>query len=150
MPPTLMPGPWLAAWYERFLMRSSTSRTVCSSMHLQGGYAVVTSHRLLWIDASATPSPGRSCHMPLDSIHSFQKRVQYSLNLMNPKVRVEVKLFVDRHFKVTNSKQHVVTALPTTPGTAHIVQPACGLLHISTVICWTTHISWVDSNASTE
>lgn len=71
---------------------------------MQGGYCVVTSHRLLWIDAAATPSPGRSCHMPLDSIHTVHKRVQYSLNLMNPKVRLEVQLFVDRHFKPTNRK----------------------------------------------
>jgi hypothetical protein len=42
--------------------------------------------------------------MPLDSIHSVQKRVQYTINLMNPKVRLEVKLFVDRHFKIANSK----------------------------------------------
>jgi hypothetical protein len=71
---------------------------------MQSGYCVVTSHRLLWIDAAATPSPGRSCHMPLDSIHSVHKRVQYTINLMNPKVRLEVKLFVDRHFKIANSK----------------------------------------------
>lgn len=71
---------------------------------MQGGYCVVTSHRLLWIDAAATPSPGRSCHMPLDSIQTVHKRVQYSLNLMNPKVRLEVQLFVDRHFKPTNRK----------------------------------------------
>jgi hypothetical protein len=64
----------------------------------------VTSHKLLWIDAASTPSPGRSCHMPLDTIHSVQKRVQYGLNVMNPKVRLEVKVFVDRHSKLTNSK----------------------------------------------
>jgi hypothetical protein len=71
---------------------------------LQSGYAVVTSHRLLWIDAAATPGPGRSCHLPLDTIHSVQKRVQYTINLINPKVRLEVKVFVDRHFKVTPSE----------------------------------------------
>jgi hypothetical protein len=42
--------------------------------------------------------------MPLDTIHSAQKRVQYGLNVMNPKVRLEVKVFVDRHSKLTNSK----------------------------------------------
>jgi len=72
---------------------------------LQNGYCFVTSHRLLWIDAAAaTPDPGRSCHLPLDTIACVTKRVQYGLNLMNPKVRLEVKLYVDRHYKVTNSE----------------------------------------------
>ncbi|WIA08844.1 hypothetical protein OEZ85_008265 [Tetradesmus obliquus] len=61
----------------------------------QNGYAVVTSHRVLWIDAGARPAPGRSCCLPLESIHSSSKRVQYGLNLMNPKVRLELKVYVD-------------------------------------------------------
>lgn len=70
----------------------------------QSGYCVVTSHRLLWVDAVAAPASGRSCHLPLDTIHSVHKRTQFGLNVMNPKVRLEVKLFVDRNFKVANSK----------------------------------------------
>lgn len=71
---------------------------------MQNGYVVTTSHRLIWIDAAATPSPGRSCHLPVDSIHSTRKHVQYGLNLMNPKVRLEVKVFVDLASKPTGSK----------------------------------------------
>eukprot|EP00775_Hariotina_reticulata_P005632 gene5632-5871_t len=68
----------------------------------QGGYAVVTSQRLIWIDSAASPAAGRSCHLALDCIHSTRKHVQYGLNLMNPKVRLEVKVYVDLSAKPTN------------------------------------------------
>eukprot|EP00878_Enallax_costatus_P031939 GHUV01035013.1.p1 GENE.GHUV01035013.1~~GHUV01035013.1.p1 ORF type:complete len:127 (+),score=22.33 GHUV01035013.1:231-611(+) len=70
----------------------------------QNGYMVATSHRLIWIDAAATPNSGRSCHLPVDSIHSTRKHVQYGLNLISPKVRLEVKVFVDLGSKPTTSK----------------------------------------------
>lgn len=42
--------------------------------------------------------------MGLECIAGVSKRVQYTLNVMNPKVRLEVKLFVDRHFRATHSE----------------------------------------------
>lgn len=55
---------------------------------LQGGYAIITSHRLLWIDAASAPAPGRSCCLPLSMVAGATKRVQYGLNIMAPKVRL--------------------------------------------------------------
>jgi hypothetical protein len=77
---------------------------------MQNGYAVVTSHRVLWIDAGASPAPGRSCCLPLESIHSSSKRVQYGLNLMNPKVRLELKVYVDLRSQPCNSECGSATA----------------------------------------
>lgn len=65
----------------------------------------MTSHRVLWIDAGARPAPGRSCCLPLESIHSSSKRVQYGLNLMNPKVRLELKVYVDLRSQPCNSER---------------------------------------------
>lgn len=75
---------------------------------MQNGYVVATSHRLIWIDAAATPQPGRSCYLPLESIHSTNKRVQYGLNLINPKVRLEVKVYVDLKSQPCNGTQAAV------------------------------------------
>lgn len=33
-----------------------------------GGYAVLTSHRIIWVDASASSLPGRSCSIPLTCV----------------------------------------------------------------------------------
>ncbi|KAI8473427.1 MAG: EAP30/Vps36 family-domain-containing protein [Monoraphidium minutum] len=61
----------------------------------EGGYAIVTSHRVIWIDAAAAPRPGRSCALPVGSLHAASKRIQYGLNIMAPKVRVELRVYVD-------------------------------------------------------
>jgi hypothetical protein len=79
---------------------------VCCLCHppAQGGYCVVTTQRLLWIDASATPAAGRSCAVPLGGIQGVHKRVQYGLNVMKPKVRLEVKVLVDHTLRVAASE----------------------------------------------
>lgn len=46
----------------------------------------MTSHRLIWIDASAAPRPGRSCALPLVAVAGAAKKVSYGLNIMAPKV----------------------------------------------------------------
>ena len=38
------------------------------SEHYAGGYAVLTSNQLIWVDSSASTLPGRSCSIPLDAI----------------------------------------------------------------------------------
>jgi hypothetical protein len=45
----------------------------------------------------ATPA-GRSAALPLASVASSVKRTQLTLNLVNPKVRVELQLHVDASF----------------------------------------------------
>lgn len=55
---------------------------VCLRMHacmLQGGYVILTNHRLLWIDTAASPAPGRSCHLHLACVHAAHKRTQLGL-----------------------------------------------------------------------
>lgn len=59
---------------------------------MQGGYTILTNRRLIWIDAEATPSPGRSCWLHLHSVRNVSKRTAFALQ---PKVRLELKLLVD-------------------------------------------------------
>ncbi|GBF96332.1 hypothetical protein Rsub_09402 [Raphidocelis subcapitata] len=61
----------------------------------QGGYAIVTSHRLLWIDAASAPSPGRSCALHLAAVQSAVKRAQYGFNPLAPKVRLELRVHIN-------------------------------------------------------
>ena len=40
---------------------------------------VLTTHNLVWIDAAASPQPGRSCLLPLHAIHSAALRASHML-----------------------------------------------------------------------
>lgn len=52
----------------------------------------------------ASPAPGRSCAVPLLSVVSATKRIGYGLNPMNPKVRLELRLYVDLCGKPSESE----------------------------------------------
>jgi hypothetical protein len=55
----------------------------------QGGYVILTTSRLVWLDETAE---GRSCWLPLASIEGATKRTSFGLS---PKVRLELQLHVD-------------------------------------------------------
>ncbi|DBB08546.1 TPA: hypothetical protein ACH3X3_008685 [Trebouxia sp. C0006] len=69
----------------------------------QVGHAVLTSHRLLWTDKSASPKQGSSCQLPLSSVHEVQLKA--SMMLRSPKIRVFV--YVDEHSKPADKSSSV-------------------------------------------
>ncbi len=42
-----------------------------------GGYAVLTSHHIIWVDASASSLPGRSCSIPLACVKEASLRASH-------------------------------------------------------------------------
>ena len=65
---------------------------------LQDGYAVVTTHRLLWIDAAAAPSAGASCSLPLAAVQHVQLkgRMLAKMPLGTPKIHITVRTDTQR------------------------------------------------------
>ena len=59
---------------------------------------MVTTHRLLWIDASAAPSAGASCSLPLAAVQHAQLkgRMLAKMPLGTPKVHLTVATGADR------------------------------------------------------
>ena len=49
------------------------------SQRYTGGYVVLTTHNLVWLDAAAGPQPGRSCMLPLQAITSAALRASHML-----------------------------------------------------------------------
>ncbi|DBA85202.1 TPA: hypothetical protein ACH3X2_005910 [Trebouxia sp. C0005] len=74
-----------------------------SLQELKVGHAVLTSHRLLWTDKSASPNQGSSCQLPLSSVHEVQLKA--SMMLRSPKIRVFV--YVDEHSKPADKSSSV-------------------------------------------
>jgi hypothetical protein len=60
----------------------------CQSEKYSGGYAVLSSHNLLWVDASASGTPGRSCSLPLACIKEATLRASHVF--ATPKLCVHV------------------------------------------------------------
>lgn len=52
----------------------------------QGGYLILTNHRLMWMDGSAAPSAGRSCCLHVHAIASLTKK---SPGLLSSKTKIE-------------------------------------------------------------
>lgn len=62
---------------------------------------MLTSHRLLWVDTSASPNQGNSCQLPLGAVSEVQFKA--SMLLRSPKIRVIT--FVDEHGKAASGDQ---------------------------------------------
>ncbi|GMH38180.1 hypothetical protein BSKO_06064 [Bryopsis sp. KO-2023] len=56
----------------------------------KGGRIVLTSHRILWIDVAASPSPGLSCFVPLCAVHSGSISKSISAWVKTPKLKLQV------------------------------------------------------------
>lgn len=57
---------------------------------------MLTSHRLLWIDAAASPAAGLSCSLPLSTVHSWET-TKYSWAKKAPKLKLKVYEMADGH-----------------------------------------------------
>ena len=70
---------------------------------IQVGRAVLTTHRLMWIDSSVSPSQGSSIQLPLSAVHEVHLKA--SMMLRSPKIRVFV--YVDEHSKAAPGRSFV-------------------------------------------
>lgn len=66
---------------------------------------MVTTHRLLWIDAAAAPSAGASCSLPLAAVQQvhLKGRMLAKMPLGTPKIHVTVR---------TDTQRRVQTGAP--------------------------------------
>lgn len=49
------------------------------ALRYTGGHVVLTTHNLVWIDAAASPQPGRSCILPLPAVKTAGLRASHML-----------------------------------------------------------------------
>lgn len=60
----------------------------------EDGYAVLTTHRLLWLDAAKAPAAGASCSLPLSAVQHVHSKASHIFG--TPKLRVQVFVNEDR------------------------------------------------------
>lgn len=103
------------------------------SEHYTGGYAVLTSHQLIWVDSSASTLPGRSCSFPLSAV---QEAVLHSpLLWAAPRlcIRIHTDAAGNPMHDGTYHEQVTVDASYTVEVAAHVTR--AGKLPLRTLVC---------------
>jgi len=60
------------------------------------GYTLLTTHRVVWVDAAAAPAAGRSCWLPLAAVAACRPRVGPLAGLLGGrKLKLELSISVD-------------------------------------------------------
>ncbi|BDA42551.1 probable vacuolar protein-sorting-associated protein 36 at C-terminar half [Coccomyxa sp. Obi] len=93
MPVVLSPSTFSASGRPLLSMPGEVERLIVDQVDLQfsepggvagafaerysGGYAVLTSHHIIWVDASASSLPGRSCSIPLACVKEASLRASH-------------------------------------------------------------------------
>ena len=88
-------------------MMTLRNTQVLSLLFVQDGFAILTTHRLIWVDAARAPAPGASCFVYLSAVESVQLRASHAWR--SPKLRVRVHL--DHQGRPTTGA-HVPPACP--------------------------------------